>query len=174
MELNSFNREIYETLFEAFVSSARSMTLAMQKDNKGVYDNNISCLIKSDELASFFNEVRTYSFHEGNSKIDFDRDGLRMRHRLNFDGKGGCVALIKSRNGEVIKEVVIKSDPNAEFFLGGIGVPYDSGLWERIYHFDCINNIDLPDREIVSVTDFCYEYLSKLGILVDTYNNLIN
>ena len=169
MELNSFYKQIYETQFEAFISAARSITFAMQKEDKFFYDEQIKPQFNGSVLMEFFNKVRTFSIHEGESKVDFSKECFCTRHLLNFDGKGGCVVSIKSRNGNIIKKINLKSDAKAEIFLGGIGVPFNSGLWEKRYYFDCLNDCDLPDRTIVSVTDFCYQYLEILFESVNFY-----
>jgi len=175
LEKNSFNKELYETNFEAFVSAARSITLTMQKEGsqkdcfKLGYEK-IQEEMKNDKILRFFNEVRTFSFHEGQSKINSNNSGVQMRHLLEFDGKGNCVAHLKSRDGSEMDIINITPDstkPNIN--LGGLPIPLDSGLWEKMYFFEEIDGFPLENINIQPITDFCFTYLNKLYCIVREY-----
>jgi hypothetical protein len=173
LEKNSFDQLIYEANLSAFINATRNISYAIQKEGKpkknfAKWWNEKREQMREDELMKFFYELRNYSIKEGTNKVS-QQSGLQMRHTLNFDGKGGCIATLKSRDGQTIGEKKIISDPNAKFFLGGIGISLDSGLWEKMYFFDEIENANLQNRSIINITDLCFDYLNKLYIIVNEY-----
>ena len=179
IEKSSFNKDLYETNFEAFVNAARSITLTMQKESskKNGFESWYSKIqerMKNDKIMKYFHEVRIFSFHKGKSKISPEKSGLQMRHELHFDGKGGCIAHIKSRDGSKIETITIVPDASkSNINLGGLPIPFDSGLWEKMYFFEEIENFPLENINIQSVTDFCFVYLNKIYLIVEEYKQFM-
>lgn len=176
LEIKSFDSFLYNAYLGAFIETSRNITFVMQ--NEGNKRNEFNDWYKSkqiemkeDKLMVFFHQLRTYSVHTDNNIIS-SKSGMQMRHPLSFDEKGGCKATFISRDGSIIREENIISDPNAEWFLGGVGIPFNSGLWEVMYFFDEIEKHPLANINITSVTDLCFEYLKKLRALVDEYDNM--
>ena len=173
LEKNSFNKSTYEINLSAFINATRNISYAIQKEgkNKTNFANwwkAKTLQMDEDDLMKFFYKLRNYSVKEADNKIS-QRDGMRMRHSLEFNGKGECKATLISRDGQPIGEKIIKSDPSAQFFLGGVGIPFDSGLWEEMYFFDEIKEANLPNISIKDITSLCFEYLIKLHKIVAEY-----
>ena len=173
LELSSFNQPVYEANLSAFINLTRNISYAIQKEGKhkgnfAIWWEEKRAQMHKDELMRFFYEIRNYSIKQATNKVS-QQNGMQMRHMLKFDGKGGCRATLMSRDRQPIGEITIESDPNAEMFLGGIGIPYDSGLWEKMYFFDEIKEASLQNRRIANITDLCFEYLNKLHVIVSEY-----
>lgn len=173
LEKCSFNRPLFEANLSAFINATRNISYAIQKEGKekknfALWWEEKRKAMRADELMKFFYEIRNYSIKEATNKVS-QQSGVQMRHMLEFDGKGGCKATLMSRDGQSIEEKNIQSDPKAEFFLGGIGIPFNSGLWEKMYFFEEINEAELSNRSIRSITDLCFEYLNKLYVIAKEY-----
>ena len=121
-----------------------------------------------DQLMKYFKELRNYTIKEGDNRIS-KKQGIGIPHLLSFNGKGNCIATIKNRDGQPIKQMKVQSDPSKPHLnVGGIAIPFDSGLWEKIYMFDEIEGATL-EFGLNSCTDLSYEYLKKLRVLVNEY-----
>jgi len=173
LEKSSFNQPLYEANLSAFINVTRNISYAIQKEGKekknfATWWEEKREIMRANELMKFFYELRNYSIKEATNKVS-QQCGVQMRHMLELDGKGGCKVTLMSRCGQPIGEKNIQSDPKAQFFLGGIGIPFDSGLWEKMYFFDEIDEAELSNRYIRNITDLCFEYLNKLHVIVTEY-----
>lgn len=176
LELNSFNHFLYEAYLSAFINGTRNISYAIQKESSKkdgfkIWWSKQVLFMKNDTIMKYFYEVRNYSVKKGTNKIS-ENKGVTIRHLLEFDGKGNCNVIFKSRDGVTISKKKIIPDPNAKMQIGGIGIPINSGLWEKMYFFDTIYEADLKEISTTSITDLSYDYLKKMKRIVNEYLEL--